>query len=165
VIARSFRIAALCLSATLIGASAVAETPAAPATASAPGPTHPFMGYRAHSAFHHVLRQLNLTAEQKTQIHAIFAEAKTGMQPKLADARANHEALMAASPNDASYPALLAAEKANAAARVQAMSDVKAQIYAVLTPEQQAKIPQIIAAHKAARQAKMAAWRANHPAD
>jgi protein CpxP len=161
VIARSSRLAALCLSAALTGASAVAETPAAPATA--PVPEHAFMGYRAHSAFHHVLRQLSLTAEQKTQIHAIFAQAKSGMHANFADARANHEALMAASPNDASYPALLAAEKANAASRVQAMSDVKAQIYAVLTPEQQAKIPQLLAANKAAREAKLAAWRADHP--
>ena len=159
--ARSFRFAALCLSAALIGGSALAEPPATPA--GAPGPAHPFMGHRGHSEFHHVLRQLNLSAEQKTQIHAIFEQSKTGLHAKFAAARANREALTAASPNDSNYPALLAAEKANAADRVQTMSDMKAQVYAVLTPEQQAKIPQLLAANKAAHQAKVAAWRANQP--
>jgi len=158
--ARPYRVAALCLSAALIGSSAFAAPPAA----DTPPPAHPFMGHHRHGGLHQVLRQLDLTDAQKTQIKSIFAQAKSGMQGTFATARASHEALMAASPNDPNYPALLATEKANAAARVQAMSDIKAQVYAVLTPEQQAKIPQILAANKAAREAKMAAWRASQPA-
>ncbi len=158
--ARSIHVAALCLSAALLGAAALADAPATAPSA----PAHPFMAHRHDGGLHQVLRQLDLTDEQKTQIHSIFAQAKTAMQSKFADARANHEALTAAAPTDANYPTLLAAEKANAAARVQAMSDLKAQVYAVLTREQQAKIPQILAANKAAREAKMAAWRANQPA-
>ena len=73
-----------------------------------------------------------------------------------------HEALMAASPTDANYPSLLATEKSNAAARVQAMSDIKSQIYAVLTPEQRAQVPSLIAAEQAARAQKFAALRAQH---
>jgi Spy/CpxP family protein refolding chaperone len=160
VLTRHFRSAAIGLAAVLIGAAALAGAPAAdsgapPATV---GPHHRF-----HGEFHRVLRQLNLTPEQQTQIKSIFEQAKPGMQAALAAARANHEALMSTAPTDANYPTLLATEKTNAAARVQAMSDMKAQVYAVLTPEQQAKIPQILAADKAARQARIAAWRANHP--
>ena len=160
-ISRHFRTAAVGLVASLVGAAALAGAPPAAGSDAAP----PAMGRHGHfdREFHHVLRQLNLSPEQKTQIKSIFEQAKPGMQSKFAAARANHEALMSTAPTDASYPALLATEKANAAARVQATSDMKTQIYAVLTPEQQAKVPQILAADKAARQARIAAWRANHP--
>jgi Spy/CpxP family protein refolding chaperone len=102
-----------------------------------------------HGRFMHVLKQLNLTAEQQTQIKSIFASAKSQFRELGASMRANHEALAAAAPTDAGYPALLATEKANAAKRIEQMSAVKTQIYAVLTPEQIKQIPQILAADKA----------------
>ena len=63
--------------------------------------------------------------------------------------RSNREALAAAAPTDAGYPALIATEKANAAKLIEQMSAVKTQIYAVLTPAQIKQIPQILAADKA----------------
>ena len=57
--------------------------------------------------------------------------------------------LLAAAPTDAGYPALLAAEKANAAKRIDQMSAIKTQIYAVLSAAQIKQIPQILAADKA----------------
>jgi len=99
--------------------------------------------------FMHVLKQLNLTPEQRTQINSIFAAAKPQFQSLGADMRSNADAMAAMSPTDAGYPALLATAKASAAARIQQMSDVQAQIYAVLTKTQQEQIPQIIAAAKA----------------
>jgi Spy/CpxP family protein refolding chaperone len=99
--------------------------------------------------FMHVLKQLNLSAEQKTQIKSIFEAAKPQFQALGANMRSNAEALAGMSPTDAGYPALLATAKTNAAARIQQMSDVKAQIYAVLTKAQQEQIPQILAADKA----------------
>jgi periplasmic protein CpxP/Spy len=99
--------------------------------------------------FVHVLKQLNLSAEQQTQIKSILAASKSQFHSLSADMRSNAEALAAMSPTDAAYPALLAAVKANAAARIQQMSDVKTQIFTVLTPAQQEQIPQIIAADKA----------------
>jgi Spy/CpxP family protein refolding chaperone len=158
---RHFRTAAVCLAASLIGVAALAGAPAVTDSGAAPAATG--RHHHFNSEFHHVLRQLNLTPEQKTQIKSIFEQAKPDLQAKFAAARANHEALLSTAPTDANYPALLQTEKVNAAARVQAMSDMKEQIYAVLTPEQQAKVPQILAADKAARQARIAAWRANHP--
>jgi hypothetical protein len=82
----------------------------------------------------HVLKQLNLSAEQQTQIKSIFAAAKPQFKELGASMRSNHEALDAAAPTDAGYPALLATEKANAAKRIEQMSAVKTQIYAVLSP-------------------------------
>lgn len=98
--------------------------------------------------FMHVLKQLNLSAEQKTQIKSIFEAAKPKFQALGANTRSNAEALAGMAPTDAGYPALLATEKANAAARIQQMSDVKVQIFAVLTKAQQEQIPQILAADK-----------------
>jgi Spy/CpxP family protein refolding chaperone len=109
-----------------------------------------------------VLRQLNLTPEQQIQIKAIFTQARPQMQALRTSLRSNHEALTATSPNDPSYPALLAAEKANGITRIQAASDLKTQIYAVLTPAQQAQIPAILAADRAARDARIAARRAQN---
>jgi Spy/CpxP family protein refolding chaperone len=105
--------------------------------------------------FMHVLKQLNLTAEQQTQIKSIIATAKPQFKELGASMRSNHEALAAAAPTDAGYPALLATEKANAAKRIEQMSAVKTQIYAVLSAAQIKQIPQIMAADKAK-------WQQNH---
>jgi Spy/CpxP family protein refolding chaperone len=99
--------------------------------------------------FMHVLKQLNLTPEQQTQIKGIFAASRTQFKELGSSMRSNHEALAAAAPTDAGYPALLATEKANAAKRIEAMSAVKTQIYAVLSATQIKQIPQILAADKA----------------
>ena len=112
-------------------------------------------GPAAH--FMHVLKQLNLSAEQKTQIKGIFASAKPQFQALRESMRSNREALAAATPSDSNYPALLATEKANAGRLIDQMSAVKTQIYAILTAEQIKQIPQIIAADKAK-------WQQRHPA-
>lgn len=104
-------------------------------------------GPAAH--FMHVLKQLNLSAEQQTQIKSIFASAKPQFASLRQSMRSNHEALLAATPSDAEYPALLATEKANAGKLIDQMSGVKAQIYAILSPAQIKQIPQVIAADKA----------------
>lgn len=151
----------LCATAALSGAVAYAQAPAmAGNDAAAPAGWH---GHGHGHEFMHVLKQLNLTAEQRTQIKSIFESAKPQLKATHDSMRANHDALLAAAPTDANYPALLATEKNNAAARVQAMSDLKSQIYAVLTPEQQAKIPGILAQDRAAHDAQKAAWMADHP--
>jgi Spy/CpxP family protein refolding chaperone len=97
----------------------------------------------------HVLKQLNLTPEQQTQIKGIVAASRTQFKELGSSMRSNHEALAAAAPTDAGYPTLLATEKANAAKRIEAMSAVKTQLYAVLTATQIKQIPQILAADKA----------------
>ncbi len=152
----------LCLATGLAGVAAYAYADAPDSAGGAPAVS----GHRWHGhhggPFAHVLKQLNLTADQQTQVKSIFAQAKSQMKTQHESMRANHEALMAASPTDANYPSLLATEKSNAAARVQAMSDIKSQIYAVLTPEQRAQVPSLIAAEQAARAQKFAALRAQH---
>ena len=162
-----FRIVSLaCVAAGLAGGPVYAADVSTPVDAgAAPAAAgHQWQGGHRHhrGELRRVLTQLNLTPEQKTQIKSILLQAKTDLSARHANARANHEALAATSPNDPGYPALLATEKSNAAARVQTASDLKTQIYAVLTSDQQAKIPSLIAADRAARQARIAAWRAEH---
>jgi len=136
-------IAAAGLAAVAVNAatSTDATTPPAPS-----GHWH-HHGPAAH--FMHVLKQLNLSAEQQTQVKSIFASAKPQFQALRESMRSNHEALAAATPSDTNYPALLATEKANAGKLIDQMSAVKTQIYAILTPEQIKQIPQIMAADKA----------------
>jgi protein CpxP len=157
---------AFCLAAGLIGAAAYADTaaPATPSgTADGQGSHRWHAGHqRGSSEFRRVLRQLNLTPEQQIQIKAIFTQARPQMQALRTSLRSNHEALAAASPNDPNYPALLATEKMNGITRIQAASDLKTQIYAVLTPAQQAQIPAILAADRAASDARIAARRAQN---
>jgi Spy/CpxP family protein refolding chaperone len=72
------------------------------------------------------------------------------------------EQLMTTPPGDATYSALVESAKANAVAHIKLITDTQAQIYAVLTPEQQAKIPTIVAAEKAKREAARQKWQATH---
>ncbi len=145
-----------------VGGAAFADTPAidtAPAaTAAAPG----WHGHR-RGGLRQVLAKLNLTADQQAQVKSILAQAKPQFQALMASGRATHEALSTTAPTDhPAYDSLLAASKANAASRLQLRSDVWAQVYTVLTPAQQAEVPVFVAAQKAARDARRAAWRNAH---
>lgn len=136
-----------------------ASTPAAgtPAAAHAGQGWH---GRHAAAGFRHVLRQLNLTAEQRDQIKAIYAQSKPRLQQLMADSRATRQSLATTAPTDhPAYDTLLEQAKANAASRVQLASDVRGLIYNVLSPAQQAQIPAIVAADRAARRA---AWQSQH---
>jgi len=146
-----------------VAVGAYADTPAVTdATAAAPAAGPGWHGHR-HGGFRQVLAKLNLTADQQAQVKSILAQAKPQFQALMAGGRTNHEALATTAPTDhPAYDSLLAESKANAARAVQLRSDVWAQVYAVLTPAQQAQIPGIVAAQKAARDARRAAWQSTH---
>ena len=154
------------LPATLVAAmfatAAYAESPPPVDVATAPAAGAHFHGRQG--GFGHVLRQLNLTPEQKTQVQSIFAQAKPQLQALRSNSRANREQLATVSPNDPGYAALVATEQSAAAARVKMRTDLWGQVYAVLTPAQQAAIPGIVAAEKAKWAARRAAWQQQHSA-
>jgi len=144
-------------------AAETADTAPAPSAAAEPGFHGHFGAYRQMlGGYRGVLKQLNLSTDQQTQIKSVFANARPQLRSQFATARANREKLASLAPTDAGYPAALAAVQHDAAARVQLASDIKTQVYAVLTPEQQAKIPAIRAANKAAFAARRAAWQQAH---
>ena len=144
-----------------VGAGAYADTVPAEAPA-APAELH-WQGGHRHGGLRHMLAQLDLTADQQAQVRSILVQAKPQFQALMASSRANRESLASTAPTDhPAYDTLLAASKANAASRIQLRSDVWSQVYAVLTPAQQAQVPGLVAAEKAARDARRAAWQSQH---
>jgi Spy/CpxP family protein refolding chaperone len=138
----------------MIGAiTSFAQTTPAPATAPATTVNHsasrPWHGPMWRHPFWHILRQLDLTTEQKTKVESIDGAARPQMESLAKSTRENMVQLMSTSPQDPGYAALEENAKSNALAHIKLISDTQTQIYAVLTPEQQAKIPAIVAAEKA----------------
>jgi Spy/CpxP family protein refolding chaperone len=149
-----------------LGGAAIAATTIPPATTN-DAPNHASMRHDWHGGrhdgdFHRVLDQLGLTAEQKTQVKAIFDQAKPQMQAVHESGRANREQLAVTPPTDAAYAGLLATAKSNAAEQIQLMSDLWTQVYAKLTPEQRARIPTIVAAKRAEWDARKASGKEPH---
>ena len=156
-------IPALCLATSLAGIAAYAQTGATAPATTTPG---------AHGWHHHghhgggmffVLHKLDLTADQKTQIKSIMAGEKSQYEALRASVKANHTALATTPPTDAGYPALIQTEQTNAANRIKLKHETWSAIYStVLTKAQQQAIPGIVAAAQQAREARMAAWKAQH---
>jgi Spy/CpxP family protein refolding chaperone len=149
-----------------LGSAAIAANATPPATANDASNhasmRHDWHGGHFDGGFHRVLDQLSLTAEQKTQIHAIVDQAKPQMQAVHESGRANREQLAVTPPTDAAYAGLLASAKSNAAEQIQLMSDLWTQIYAKLTPEQRGRIPGLVAAERAERDARKESWKEQH---
>jgi len=136
-----------------LGAVAIASAATDPATPNGPPKRH---GGHAgpggpDGGFHRILDQLDLTAEQKTQIHSIFDQAKPQLRAVHESGRANREQLETMPPSDPAYAGLIASAKSNAAEQIQLTSDLWTQVYAKLTAEQRARIPGIVATQRAER--------------
>jgi Spy/CpxP family protein refolding chaperone len=104
-----------------------------------------------------VLSKLNLTDDQKAQIHTLLGNARTQARSENQGQEVNRAAL--GNPADPQHDAAVQAAKVRAADRVQRMSDLQQQIFAVLTPEQKAQVPQLLAD----MQQRMAARHAQAP--
>jgi Spy/CpxP family protein refolding chaperone len=155
----------LCLTAAL-GGVAIASTATQPATN--PQDTGSFRHEMRGGpggpdrAVHRVLSQLDLTAEQKAQVRAIFDQAKPQLHATHQSGRATRDQLEVTPPTDPAYAGMLASAKSNAADQIQLMSDLWTQVYAKLTPDQRARIPGIVAAERAERDARRASWKPKH---
>lgn len=95
------------------------------------------------------LRQLDLTDEQKQSVRSVLASTKQQREALRDQQRSNRTALAGTMPDDPGYPALIATRKKLAADAIQQSSDTQTQIYALLTAEQKAQIPQLLAERKA----------------
>jgi periplasmic protein CpxP/Spy len=115
-----------------------ADDAAATPPAAARGPkSHGFGRERLFS-------KLGLSSEQKASIKAIFTTAKPQMKSLHEQMRANHLKLMQAKPDDPNY-AHVVAEVAQsnatlASQRTTQRAELKAQMYAVLTPAQKTQL-------------------------
>jgi|SRR5581483_1845347 len=102
-------------------------------------------------------RQLNLTAEQQASIKTILSNAH-------AQAKAAHAAgpaidiAVLGNPGDPNYAAALQSAKTAATNRIQNESEIQSQIYNVLTAEQKAQLPTVLASMKAQAAQRRATW-------
>ncbi|MGO9513987.1 MAG: Spy/CpxP family protein refolding chaperone [Steroidobacteraceae bacterium] len=155
---------ALCLATSLSGLAVYAATTTP--TADSAGAPQWHHGHRGGGmgAMGYALHKLNLTADQKAQIKTILAGEKSQFEALRASAKENRHALATTPTTDANYPALIETAQHNAATRITLMSETWKQVYeGVLTKEQQQQIPGIVAAAEAARESKIADWKAQHP--
>lgn len=117
-------------------------------------------GGHKHGRMHHrhghdglplmsTLRQLELTTAQEQSVRALL-ESNAAQRKALRDRQQDNRAALASTmPDDPDYPALIAAKKQLAAEAIQQASDTQTQVFALLTAEQKAKVPQILAERKA----------------
>jgi len=107
-------------------------------------------------------RQLNLTADQEASIKSILSNARAQRQAD--GGTAPIDMMTLANPGDPNYATALQNAKAAAAARLQNEVQVQGQIYNVLTADQKAKLPQVLADMKTRFEARRAAWQQEHGA-
>ena len=166
---RSLSVLLVATAAVGAGAAAAAATTApAPTAATAPAPA----GGNWHQHFHRggmlvgmLLRathQLNLTAEQQTAIKGILSSART--QRQAAAGSAGFDLMTLANPGDPNYATALQNAKTAAANRLQSQVELQSQIYNVLTADQKAKLPQVLADMKSKAEQRRAAWLQQHGA-
>jgi periplasmic protein CpxP/Spy len=91
-----------------------------------------------------LIEKLDLTEAQRENIRGILDASQS---QRKAFREQHHEAMKASLttlPDDPNYLALVEKRKQLASEAIQQRSDLNAQIYAVLTPEQKAQVPQLI---------------------
>lgn len=125
-------------------------------------------GWGHHGGQHGMmaLHKLNLSDAQKASIKQIMQSSFAQNKGQRQALRQQRQAFAALKPTDPGYQsaaaALAQAEGAATTARVQQMANVRAQVYSVLTPTQQAQLTTM----KAQQQARKQQWqefKAQHP--
>jgi len=139
--------------ALLAAAASVSIATAADEAATAAGPH----AWRHHHDAGRLLAKLDLSAEQQAAVKSIMANAGPQMKGLHQEIRANSLQLLKTQPNDPNYANVVAqVTQANGALHAQMITQreaVRAQVFKVLTPEQQTQL----AALQAQRQARMQA--------
>jgi protein CpxP len=121
---------------------------------------HRGMGFGGNNGWmlKHMVKQLNLTEAQQTQIKGIMANEKTKIKPMVQQLRQNQQA------EDANVNGSFDENQARTFANKQAqlMTDLivekermRSQVYAVLTPEQRQKALQLMQERQQHRQERM----------
>jgi Spy/CpxP family protein refolding chaperone len=149
-----------------ISIATAADTTTAPAaTPAAPGPH----AWHHHHGAGRLLAKLNLTPEQQAAVKTIMANAGPQMKSIHQEMRANSLKLHQTQPTDANYAGVVAqVTQANGSLHSQMITQkeaVRAQIFKVLTPEQQTQLVALQAQMRAQMQARMQARMQAHGAN
>jgi periplasmic protein CpxP/Spy len=110
-------------------------------------------GFGGPGDFHHMLKQLDLTSDQKSQVKADLGKREA--LPAAVDAAdapkpKRHEALQASGPFDEAKTRALATQNSQTMIELQVEHErMKSEIMQILTPDQKTKLAQLEAAHEA----------------
>lgn len=118
-------------------------------------------GAKEGGPFMHAVRQLDLTDDQRQRIRSMISADREQAKANRSAQRANLKAL--ANPGDPGYADAVAAAKNAATTAIQNRSNLEVQIYGVLTPDQQAQLPKVLADMKARAEQRRAEWQQNAP--
>ncbi|MFT3906064.1 MAG: Spy/CpxP family protein refolding chaperone [Steroidobacteraceae bacterium] len=102
-----------------------------------------------------VLRQLDLSADQQQSVRTLLQAQRA----QLRGASDGSQLTVLGNPGDPGYATAVDTAKQRAAARIDAMSGLQQQIYALLTPAQKAKLPAVLAQMQTKLQERMAQRR------
>jgi Spy/CpxP family protein refolding chaperone len=149
-----------------VAAVSTTSTPAATTAATTPAPGgkhwHHRHGGMLVGMMLRATHQLNLTAEQQTTIKGILSTARA--QHGAAAGTASVDMMTLANPGDPNYATALQNARTAAATRLQKQVELQSQIYNVLTADQKAKLPQVLADMKTKAEQRRAAWQQHGPA-
>ena len=127
-----------------------------------PSPTEAAVSRRALlTAGAGLAAQLNLTADQQASIKSILSNARA--QAKAAQAAGTTtDMTVLGNPGDPNYATALQTAKTHASTRLQNESELQGQIYNVLTAQQKAQLPTVLASIKAQAAQRRADWQQKH---
>jgi periplasmic protein CpxP/Spy len=136
----------------LIAACVAGTTPMATAGEGASENSGAKMHHGRMHAMHHrgepplarVIQQLDLTDAQRESLRSLLESTKAQREAFHAQQREATKGSMTTLPDDPNYPALIETRKQLASTAIQQRSDLNVQMYALLTPEQKARVPQLI---------------------
>lgn len=103
------------------------------------------------------VRKLELTPTQQQSVRSILDAARDQHQGMMQAMGENLGVL--GNPGDPGYAAAVQAAKTKAANMIQRRSDLDVQIFSVLSPEQKAKLPQILADMKTKFEQRRDDWQ------
>lgn len=146
---------------------ASAQTTAPAATTNTAPPAGHHMWHRHHGGMLvgmtlRATRQLNLTADQQASIKSILENAHAQAKAARASGEAPVDMAVLANPGDPNYATALQSAKTLASNRIQTESELQGQIYNVLTAEQKAQLPTVLASMKAQAAQRRANWEQKH---
>ena len=149
---------------------AYAQTTAPSTTTTTTAPAAGHKWHRHHGGFLvgmtlRATKQLSLTADQQASIKTILSNARAQAKAAHASGQAPIDMTVLANPGDPNYATALQSAKTLAATRIQNESELQSQIYGVLTDQQKAQLPAVLATMKAQAAQRRAVWQQRHATD
>jgi Spy/CpxP family protein refolding chaperone len=148
-------------------ANAQTTTPSTTTATTAPAAGHKWHGHHGGFMLGMTLRatkQLNLTADQQASIKTILSTARAQAKAAHAAGGAQVDMTVLGNPADPNYATALQTAKTAASTRIQNESELQSQIFNVLTAQQKAQLPTVLASLKAQAAARRASWEQKHAA-